>query len=150
MATQPVTRKRKSPYAKLPVHARLLVRALEIILPDCRYAPGQKYTSRVMRAATRVLTPGSEEGVRADDSLPNVWYIKSESRPRFNRWYVVDLKELTCDVDTSRIALPPNVHIREDDFFCEDFKKTGMCFHILIAAIAEAVRLDSREFPEEE
>lgn len=143
------TRKRRSRYAKLPRHARLLVHVLEILFPTCKYADGNKYTSRIMRAAVQVLTPGSEEGIKAGKK-PGEYYVKSESRPKFNRWYVVNTKDLTCEVDTSRLNLPPNVRIREEDFFCEDFKKTGLCFHILVAAIVEAVRVDSLEFQEEE
>lgn len=147
---QPKPRKRRvSRYSRLPLDARLLVRTLEILFPTWRYAEDNKHTSRVMRAAMRILQPGSEQGIKAG-SKPGVYYIKSESRPKLNRWYVCNTKDLTCEVDTARIVLPPNVQIREEVFFCEDFRRTGMCYHLLCAAIAEAVRVDSLEFPREE
>lgn len=150
MTTQAQPRKRRaSRYARLPRDARLLVRVLEYLLPQLRYAEGSKHTSRIQKAMLRVLSEGSEEGIRVGRK-PGEWYIKSESRPKLNRWYAVSLQDLTCDVDTSRIVVMPNVHIDERLFFCEDFKRNGMCQHILTAAIAEAVRVDSIEFPEEE
>lgn len=143
------TRKRRSRYAKLPRHARLLVHVLEILFPTCKYADGNKYPSRIMRAAVQVLTPGSEESIKAGKK-PGEYYVKSESRPKFNRWYAVSLKDLTCEVDVSRLQMPKNLQVRDDMFHCEDFKKTELCFHILVAAIVEAVRVDSLEFQEED
>lgn len=146
---QATIRKRRSRYAKLPLDARLLVRVLEIIFPTCCYAEGNRYTSRAMRAALRTLQPGSEEGI-VRGRQPKIWFVKSESRPKFGRWYAVDLNSLSCDVDTSRMVLPPHVHIDPDRLYCEDFRNGKLCYHILVAAIAEAVRQDSLEFSEEE
>jgi hypothetical protein len=141
-------RPKRSPYAKLPYDARLLVRFLEILFPDLNnYAEGARYPSRAFKAAMRVLAPGSEEVIKFS-GFAKVWYIKSQSRPALNRWYVVNLEDMTCEVDTSRLVIPPGLKIDERLFFCEDRHHHGaLCYHLLCAALAEAVRIDAREFP---
>jgi hypothetical protein len=141
---------KRSPYAKLPYDARLLVRFLEILFPEQNnYAEGARFPSRAFKAATRVLAPGSEEAVKFS-GFSGVWYIKSSSRPTLNRWYVVNVHEMTCEVLTSQLVIPPGLKIREDKFYCEDRQHHGaLCWHLLAATLAEAVRVDTKEFPEE-
>lgn len=145
---KPGGRKKRSPYAALPYDARLLVRFLEILCPDqVRYVSGGKYTSRVQKAVLAVLAPGSEDRIKFS-GFEGVWLIRSDSRPSLNRWYICDLGSLSCEVDVSQLNIPEWMRIDERDFFCEDHRHNGgLCWHIFACALAEAARVDNREFP---
>jgi hypothetical protein len=144
-------RAKRSPYAKLPYDARLLVRFLEIMFPEqTRYSDNARYTSRAFKAAMRVLASGGEDGVKFS-GFPGIWYIQSSSRVSLNRWYVVNIRELTCEVDTSQLVIPKGLKIHEDKFFCEDHRHHGgLCWHIFAAALAEAARIDAKEIPQDD
>lgn len=143
-------RAKRSPYAKLPYDARLLVRFLEIMFPEqTRYSDNARYTSRAFKAAMRVLAPGGEDGVKFS-GFPGIWYIKSSSRVSLNRWYVANTNDMTCEVLTSELQIPPGLRVSEDKFYCEDHQYHGaLCWHILCATLAEAARIDAKEFPDD-
>lgn len=144
-------RVKRSPYAKLPYDARLLVRFLEILFPEQNnYAEGARYPSRAFKAAMRVLAPGSEEVIKFS-GFPGIWYVKSQSRPTLERWYITNLEDMTCEVDTARLVIPPGLKIDESHFFCEDrHHHKAPCYHLLVAALAEAVRIDAKDIPTEQ
>lgn len=142
---------RRSPYANLPYDGRLLVRFMELLCQDeIKYTQGGRFTSRIHKAIMRVIAPGSEDAIKFS-GFPGIWFVKSQSRPALNRWYIVDIQELTCEVDTTQLEIPSWMKIDPDQFYCEDRRHNGgICWHILCGALAEAARIDFKEFPEVE
>ncbi len=81
-------RAQRSPYARVPYDARLLIRFLELLAKDdVKYASGGRYTSRIHKAVVYAMEEGSEELI-VFSGFPGIWYVRSGSRPALNRWYV--------------------------------------------------------------
>jgi hypothetical protein len=111
----------------IPADLRLCVRVLDILAGEqLRYKSASGFDSRTEKAAHRVM---SEDRIAAWTGEPGVWYVASESKKVY---HLVSAPDLTCD--------------------CEDHEqsrtrhaRSGICHHIIVAALCEAGRLEAEE-----
>ena len=118
----------------LPADGLLAVLLLETLAPTLAYKSDRGgYKSRAEKAM-RLLLKHHPVWFKAYDGT---WRVRSESRAGV--WYVVDLDDATCHADTLDGTAAPG---------CEDSTLNdgaAICWHVIIAALAEAGRRLERQ-----